>query len=74
MTTSLSRTRTSLTMPPVGCCTFFTFESTTTEPGAIRAPEIGTLEAQPTPLPANTRTTTRPTIRSFLIDWCVFRG
>jgi hypothetical protein len=28
------------TTPPVGCWTFFTFESTTTEPCAIRAPAI----------------------------------
>ena len=27
-------------MPPVGCCTFLTLESTTTEPGAINAPTI----------------------------------
>ena len=68
LTTSPSRTRTSPTTPPVGCCTFLTLESTTTDPGAISAPEIGTVEAQPPKPPASTSTTTRPAIRCSRIE------
>ena len=39
LTRSPSRTRSSPTTPPVGCCTFLTLESTTIEPGAITAPD-----------------------------------
>ena len=60
LTMSPSRTRTSPTTPPVGCCTFLTLESTTTEPGAISAPEICTVEAQPPNPPASTSTSARP--------------
>ena len=37
-------------MPPVGCCTFLTFDSTTTVPGAITAPASSLVAAQP-PMP-----------------------
>ena len=63
LTISPSRTLTSPTTPPVGCCTFLTLESTTTEPGAISAPEICTVEAQPPNPPASTSISARPTIR-----------
>ena len=53
LTRSPSRARTSPTTPPVGCCTFLTLESTTTEPGAISAPEICTVDAQPPNPPAS---------------------
>src|SRR5262249_14260294 len=49
-----SRTRSSLTTPPVGCCTFLTFESTTTEPAATTAPDSSVIVAQP-PRPPATR-------------------
>ncbi len=68
LTRSPSRTRTSPTTPPVGCCTFLTLESTTTAPGAISAPEIGTVEAQPPKPPASTSITARPTIMCARID------
>ena len=58
-TRSPSRTRSSPTTPPVGCCTFLTFESTTIEPCAISAPEISAVDAQPpTPIARNATITT----------------
>src|SRR5262249_30237322 len=50
-------TRSSPTTPPVGCCTFFTLESTTIEPDAMSAPEIGMVAAQP-PTPTDSATNT----------------
>src|SRR5271165_900471 len=47
LTRSPSRTRSSPTTPPVGCCTFLTFESTTTDPDAMSAPESWVVPAQP---------------------------
>ena len=44
-------------MPPVGCCTFLTLESTTMAPGAWMAPEISVANAQP-PIPTTRITTT----------------
>jgi hypothetical protein len=42
-----SRTRNSPTIPPVRCWTFFTLESTTTDPEAITAPASSVVAAQP---------------------------
>src|SRR5262249_2245784 len=49
-----SRTRSSLTTPPVGCCTFLTFVSTTMEPDATTGPDSSVVVAQP-PRPPATR-------------------
>src|SRR3954452_20954144 len=68
LTVSPSCARTSPTTPPVGCCTFLTLESTTTCPGAISAPEIGTVEAQPPKPQVKTSITTRPTTMCERID------
>jgi hypothetical protein len=40
-------TRISPTTPPVGCCTFLMFDSTTIVPGAITAPANWLVAAQP---------------------------
>ena len=50
-----SLTRISPTTPPVGCCTFFTLDSTTIVPGAITAPTNWAVVAQP-PMPPVRRT------------------
>ena len=63
-----SRARTSPTTPPVGCCTFFTLESTTTCPGAISAPEICAVDAQVPSPPTRSRITVRPMIICSRID------
>jgi hypothetical protein len=42
-----SLTRISPTTPPVGCCTFLMFDSTTIVPGAITAPANWLVAAQP---------------------------
>src|SRR5262245_56964056 len=47
------------TMPPVGCCTFLTFESTTIEPCAISAPEIFVTAVHP-PKPRKMATSPAP--------------
>src|SRR5262245_560765 len=60
LTRSPSRTRSSPTTPPVGCCTFLTFESTTTEPGAISAPESLAVPIQPPTPTARTTKTVKP--------------
>src|SRR5215471_1011448 len=54
ITRTPSRTRSSPTTPPVGCCTFLTFESTTREPDATTAPDSSVVVAQP-PRPPTTR-------------------
>jgi hypothetical protein len=43
-------------------------ESTTTDPGAISAPEIGTVEAQPPNPPTSTSINARPTTRCDRIE------
>jgi hypothetical protein len=73
LTTSPSRARTSPTTPPVGCCTFLTLDSTTIWPGAISAPEICTVDAQPPRPTTRTSTIPRPSIRWNLIDWLTVR-
>src|SRR5260370_15306036 len=60
LTRSPSRTRSSPTTPPVGCCTFLTFESTTMEPGAISAPESLAVPTQPPTPTARTAKTVKP--------------
>src|SRR5712692_1287347 len=60
LTRSPSRTLSSPTTPPVGCCTFLTFESTTTDPDAISAPESWVVLAQPPTPPARMPKTVRP--------------
>src|SRR6202035_2703950 len=55
-----SRTRSSPTTPPVGCCTFLTLESTTTLPEAMSAPESAVVPAQPPTPPASSTKTARP--------------
>ena len=47
-------------MPPVGCCTFFTLESTTIWPGAMIAPDSFIVPAQPPTPKASTMTITSP--------------
>src|SRR5262245_24087143 len=59
-TRSPSRTRSSPMTPPVGCCTFFTLESTTIWPAAIRAPESLVVLAQPPTPPASRANTMSP--------------
>src|SRR5262245_55159008 len=59
-TRSPSRTRSSPTTPPVGCCTFLTFESTTTVPDAISAPASLVVPAQPPTAPTRTAKTNMP--------------
>ncbi|CAA9587337.1 MAG: hypothetical protein AVDCRST_MAG88-4159 [uncultured Thermomicrobiales bacterium] len=50
-------------MPPVACCTFLTFVSTAIRPGAITAPAMEVVEAQPpTPPPSSAITATPPRI------------
>src|SRR5579871_1801271 len=68
LTVSPSLTRSSPTTPPVGCCTFLTLESTTTDPCAISAPEILAVDAQPPSPPASTSTTASPMTRWRRID------
>ena len=63
LTLSPSRTRSSPTTPPVGCCTFLTLVSTTSWPCAITAPGISVVEAQPPMPPTSSTTTTRPARR-----------
>ena len=70
LTLSPSRTRTSPTMPPVGCCTFLTLESTTICPGAISAPESCVVPAQPPKPITSTPTTTRPARICRRIEGC----
>ena len=60
LTRSPSRTRTSPTTPPVGCCTFLILVSTTIEPGAISAPDNSVVAAQPPTPPTSMSTTVTP--------------
>src|SRR5271166_2954992 len=60
LTRSPSRTRISPITPPVGCCTFLTFESTTIDPEAISAPESAVVPAQPPTPPARIPNTVKP--------------
>ena len=55
-----SLTRISPTMPPVGCWTFLTFDSTTTVPGAITAPDSCVVAAQPPTPPTSTAMAAKP--------------
>src|SRR5829696_9150057 len=70
LTLSPSRARNSPTTPPVGCCTFLTFESTTRLPGAITAPDSSVVAASPPTPPARSATTARPPSRWLRIDRC----
>ena len=71
-TSAPSRTRSSLTTPPVGCWSFFTLESTTSEPGAITAPATSVVAAQP-PIPNASRLATAvPPMRDRCMERQVF--
>ena len=73
LTRSPSRARTSPTTPPLGCWTFLTLESTTSEPCAMIAPEISAVEAQPpSPTPRNA-TSAQPTMMWRRIEAREFR-
>jgi hypothetical protein len=74
LTRSPSRARNSPTTPPVGCWTFFTLDSTTIDPGAISAPEISAVEAQPPSPPASTITIANPIIKCSRIEERAPRG
>src|SRR6266852_5031638 len=63
LTRSPSCTRTSPTMPPVRCCTFLMFESTTTDPLAMTAPANCVVDAHPPTPPASSATTATPAKR-----------
>ena len=59
-TSSPSLTRISPTTPPVGCCTFFTLDSTTMVPGAITAPANWVVAAQPPTPPTSSTVIANP--------------
>src|SRR5262245_43519680 len=62
-------------MPPVGCCTFLTLESTTTTPVAITAPAISVVRAQAPRPPSNATVARPPTRRCHRIArWLRFAG
>src|SRR4051812_25472762 len=79
LTWSPSRTRNAPTTPPVGCCTFLTFEATTSAPGATTAPAISVVAAHPPTPPARRATRATPIVRwrrierrgSGEIDWLI---
>ena len=66
-TSSPSLTRISPTTPPVGCCTFFTLDSTTMVPGAITAPANWVVAAQPPTPPTRSTVIANPTRLSLRI-------
>ena len=61
-TTLPSRTSNSLTTPPVGCCTFLTFDFTVTVPDAITAPASSLVAAHPPMQTTNAITRIDPTM------------
>src|SRR5437763_10151670 len=55
-------------MPPVRCCTFLMFESTTTDPPAITAPANCVVDAHPPTPPASSATTATPAAKCRRIE------